>query len=726
MPFGFSNVKFEVEKLRTEIKTAVAQDYYAVPPEGHGGGGGGSGIQPAPYPISFKIFFRNNAEKGKKLGSKSPASDKKHMVGAAHETTSTQYEENVEGDAIDTNIIYSKNAVEKTKCKTTINEYRDALSIQSIKENIAITVGANVRKWKTLVIQNNKPALIGITQKSVVLVVDNDNNFQLIKEIELPASPTGFDTFNHWNESRDMDGFVVVGVEHNLYFIRVDHRLNDMEIFWTMPTQGSISALFEFSIEHSNMMAVMNNATGSDQGTLVNIYTFHVDSKEFLLHQQIRLPVRTESVSLLEAGNDYFLCFPQNDKVKIYTHVMKWFDFYMDIPAVNVQAVTTFRMGGQSYLAIGGDMPRILRYIRGNFHSQTILEKSWGTVDLFIAVEARTYRDDLILFVQHQIDFESHTLTVLDAMIWNGEAFDADLSTPCFIFGKANDHGISCLLDSEHDDGIDGATIIHTDKVLQILVPRHDVPPALFDIDFQLVPTLKTEREEEVLDLFRDVAELFDGEEDVIEDMATIFKRISASEIVSSGQSFQEISTLDLEMMNELQTVFMTETGDKFTINEFLDLVGTLNETNQLLDDDQKPKQKRQTEVEAHVVESLHATNINIEYINGVPISEFEIGPDGTLRLNGTLVISRSLETDRAERRKDQVAAARHSTGALPMAFMDIAEDLHVDVINGIPWNEFVHDIVLTKGDENVWLDLEINGVSIAKIFTPKMTSISK
>lgn len=712
MPFSFSNAKFEVERLRDEIKNAVAQDYYAVPPEGRSGGGGNANMF-SPMPIQMNFIPKLPFLQGTKFGSKSSAADKKHMVGASleqsNETISTKYEENLKSDAIDTNIIYGKNSVQKSKCKHTLNEYRDALSIQAIKENVEINVGANVREWKTLIIQNNKPALIGITQKTVVLLVDIDNNFQLIKEIELPAAISGFDTFNHWNESRDMDAFVVIGVEQYLYFIRVDHRLNDMEIFWTMPTQAAITALHEFSIDHSNMMAVMNNVAGSEQGTLVNIYTFHVDSKEFLLHQQIRLAVRTDAMSFLESGTDYFLCFPQNDTVKIYTHVMKWFDFFIDIPAMNAQAITTFRMGGHSYLAIGGDMPRILRYIRGSFHSQTILEKSWGTVDLFIAIEARTYRDDLILFVQHQIDFESHAINVLDALIWNGEAFEADLTTPCFIFGKENDHGISCLLDSEYEDGIVGATIIHTDKVLQILVPRHEVPPALFDIEFQLVPTLKNEREEDIFNLFRDVADLFDGEDDVYADIAAIFNHIASNEITASGQSFEEINTLDLEVMDGLQAEFMTENGDTFTIQQLADLAAILNETNQLLDENQK--QKRQTEATVQVVKSLQATNINVEYINGVPISEFEIGSDGTLRLNGTLVVSASLDADNVKRHNEDVAAARHSTGAFSTAFMDIAENLHVDIINGIPWNEFINDIVLKNGDSNDWLDLVIHGV---------------
>lgn len=700
MSFGLSSGKWEVEALRAEIKNAVAQDYYAVPPVGH---------QPSRRPMGVFNMIPNPffGMRKKLLRASHTGSD-----AATHITGDANLGSNADNsiDGIAPNIIYGRKDVQKGKCRPALNEYRDALSIQALKENTALGFGATVKSWKSLDMHKNRATLIGITDTSIVLAVERDNKFELVKEVPLDTKPIAFDTFVHSNDSQNIQGYVIVGIAQNFIFFRVNADATDMDVAWSLQTHQNVTALYAYTINHSNMLAVLS-AVGGTASTLVNIYSFRMDSREYFLNQQLRLNVETRAMAILDAGNERYMCFPQRDSVRVFAYKFKWFEHFVDIPAVNVQAIATFRMGGQSYLAIGGDAPRILRCINGRFHSQTILEKSWGRVEAFLAAEARTYRDDLILFVQHRIDFDSHAIVELDALIWNGEAFDTDLTTPCFVFGAENEDGLRCLLDSEHDAGISGATIIKTEAALRVLVPRFEVPPALFDIEFSLVPTFHEQHEDEMLNVFREVSALFDNEDDVGDDVMQLLS-CTSKKTEFARQSLRVVNTIDLEMSDAAQTQ-ITVASDQFTIEELKDFLMSLNETESLWNEERKPKQKRESDSIVHTVESLSAANLQVQTINGIPIADLALADDGAFRLNGTLVVSNVLNAEKVQRKGEQVSSSyRHEEEIVHVARLNIPGDLEVEVINGLPWRDLVRDIVFKNDPNPLWLDLQIDGVS--------------
>lgn len=679
--------------MRAEIHKSIAQDYYAVPPMGY---------RPPQHrsPISHNSFpsFRKN-----KL---------KHLLGSTQDAAA---DEKV-GDQLDTetHAIYSKNDVRTAKCREPLNEYRDALSIRALKETVELSVGATVRAWKTLNMHKHRPTLIGITDKSVVLIVSNHKQFVQTEEIVLETQPIAFATYMHWNDSQHIEGCVVVGMPNNILFLRVSHDLN-MEIVKSVPIHQHLVALYHFTIDHAHKLVVLS-PDDATRSTLADIYTFDEDTKDLLLNQELRLDVQTHTMAVLDGGKEQYICFPQQHEVRIYAYTFKWFEFYVSIPAVNAQAIATFRMGGQSYLAIGGDAPRILRYFNGQFHSQTILEKSWGRVEAFMPVTARTYRDDLILLVQHRIDYDTHAVAELDALIWNGQAFDTDLTTPCYVFGRPVEGGLQCLLDIEHEAGISGAAVINTDQALQVLVPRFEASPALFDIEFALEATSTEQNENEVMVIYREVAALLDAEDDLEDDAAELSNCIGSAKVEITDQTLSAFDTIELEMKNAPPLTHISVAGDQFTVGELEQFLLIMNDTEASLEKQPEtaPKHKRETSNDVHVVRSLKAEHLVVENINGIPIADLITAINGAFRLNGTLVISNVIHADRVERRRadDSVAASHDQDNMVHMASWNIPDNLDVDIINGRPWWDFVNNLVFKNDPESQRLDLQVNGVS--------------
>lgn len=707
---ALSKAKWETETLRNDIKKAVAQDYYAVPPEGH---------EKATDNFLFRPLF---GQRGKLFDmSKVRSSHGSEAVGAVNaETGDFEFEEdlNVHTNLIDVQNIYSKTGVQETKCKNAMNLYRDILTIESIKEDVTLSFGAEVVAWKTLSLQKHKTALVGLTDNTIVLAVHSADKFELVKELQLNGRPIDFAVFKHWTIA-DFQGFVAVNIDQNIVFLRIDHNASEMEVFWTWTMYKNITGLHGFSIDSFDMLAVLSASDATQRSTVVDIYNFNLDSKEFWIQQQIRLDVFTTQMAHLESSNEHFICFPQSNQVRIYAHRFKWFEHHVDIPANNAQTISTFRMGSQSYLAIGGDAPYILRYVRGSFHSQSILDKSWGTVDFFLAVDARTYRDDLILFVQHQIDFESHKLTVLDALVWNGEAFDTDLSTPCYIFGALNNHGLSCVLDPEHATGIYGTAVLRTGDKLQILVPRFKVAPAVFDIEMKLKPTFREQAEEEIFELYREVNDMFEDEREMLHLTKMFFNEIDSNEIMATEGFFEQLNTIDLDIAESDQQniVLHQQNGvDNFTIGELKEFLQTLSETKEMLEQELEQRAKRQTEPKTEYARSVIVNNLEVEFVNGIPVKDLYIGSNRHLKLDGTLVVANgSIEAQNVERNIETTATIKSADGSeiVQIPFLHSENNFEVDVINGVPWNEFIQDIVFLNNHDGIILNnLNVDGVS--------------
>ncbi|XP_055310856.1 uncharacterized protein LOC129573788 isoform X1 [Sitodiplosis mosellana] len=590
------------------------------------------------------------------------------------------------------------------------NRVREELNITSVTEDMRFNIGENVIGWRTL--QRNKReshALIGVTNTSVLLVLETNGTYKLQVEKHLLSSPTFFITFTYWNETQQsIDGIVIVSIQHEIVFLRVNEAMDKMEVIWIWPTNNIARYLHHLVLDNVDTLLIITDLHG---GSAASLYRFDMNEEVFFLRQSLSLKSRAKNMALIQNGFDTFMCFPQKSHAVIYKYHKDHFRYYTQIESHNANILSAFEMGGYSYLTIGGSKAKILRYHRGTFQDQTILSKSWGNVEFFMPVPARTYRDDLILFVQHRMDYGSHTNSFLEALIWNGQAFHPALQVPCYIDEHASDLGLGCMLDEYRDLGIIGATMFQRNRSISIIVPRHEAPSGLFDLEIDLLPAAST-LNEHLLELLSEVIIMLDIRDQVLveaRELTESFPKGPMDEVTIRNQDLDVIYTqqLDLGTLIPTQGVFL---GDDLITKEDVDaFLKVLNETEtnlQLLEQLKRNKREDKNVIEHLHLKSVNVSELNVRYINDIPAEELVFVTDGNLKLDGTVILNQPIEPEFVERTYDGIDQL---LGQEQPEMTVITGDLHFEEINGIKWKDFINQIVL-KHLPNSIDDLEITG----------------
>ena len=470
-------------------------------------------------------------------------------------------------------------ANEKHEGSNLHNLLRENLLINSIEEEEAFRLGFGVEQWKVLAIDFEKTAIVGRTSNSILVAIGHGATYKLVTSLELNIPP---DTRFHFETLKVFDSklnrarnLVLIALQGQLIW----HELLDHELIeihrWNLLKE--IESLIHFTHDGSEILLLSTiDTAGKVQAEFIE---FNVPDSEFWVIQAFALPERSPSMSCLDLGGDVIVAFVQNQSLAIYRHqftkhLRGKFVHFKTIRAPNVTVVSGFRIGGHSYLAIGGDQPQILRYFNGDFHQQTILSQSFGFVEEFLPIPIRTYRDDLVLLVQHRLDLISHTLAVVDALVWNGIAFENAMSVPCHILADPNANGFTCMLDAERDDGFLGAAFIHHEKenCVNILIPRKDAHSGLFRVNFTFIdaedPLMKEmDQMKQSIEL---INQMLNYEETVQEEVEAALKR--------SMDPNNDYILEGLTWIDELQTDFLELNGNVELENnavEFIDSIWT-------------------------------------------------------------------------------------------------------------------------------------------------------
>lgn len=587
---------------------------------------------------------------------------------------------------------------------------REVFTINSVRENPNFQIGDRVFAWKTLQRNTkNKHALIGLTSNGVVLVYEENSEYKIKKEIPLFSAPTCLTTFTRWNDvNGTIEGVAVLGTQKELVFLKINEAMNDMDIFWIWQISKPLTAIEYLHIDRMNMLVLISSIANRNSADL---YRFNLKTKDFWLLQGITLKTAADNLAYLHTGYDHLLSFPQNNAAVVYRFSKGRFIYFTELPMENSKTISAFQMGGYAYLALGGDKPVIMRYQNGNFHAQTILAEGWGTVEYFLPVSARTYRDDLIVLVQHRIDFDSHRISVVEALIWNGEAFDAALAIPCHINNSTLSHGLECMIDLERDSGIQGATVIQHSKYITILVPRHKAPSGLFDFHVELKPV--------TFEPLNNDASLYAGIAEVVEYLkmqdTLIRNGVEALEAIDGNEPLS-LKTIDkvnskslvIDENVKIETIIL---GEEVLTKDIMEkVIGFETILNETLKTSEKPeenvRQVRQTE-SLHI-ETLRVKNLNVEYFNDVPAENLVYIENGSLRLKGPFIIEKDLEVNQLQILPDELLGSEETINRV--SDLRITGNIGFDVINGVPWNKLVQEIVLTNLP-NYLEDIEISGV---------------
>lgn len=596
------------------------------------------------------------------------------------------------------------------------NQVREQLNITSVREDMSFKIGEDVIAWQTL--QRNKReshALIGITNSSIILVLEKNGVYKLQAEKQLLSQPTFFTTFTYWNQTqRSINGIVIVSIQHEIVFLRVNEAMTKMETIWMWPTNSVTKYLHHFVIDNSDTLLIM---TDLHDGSAANLYRFDMNERVFFLRQSLSLKTRANNMAFIQNGFDTFLCFPQVGHVVIYKH-FEHFKYFTQIESKNAEILTAFEMGGYKYLAIGGNQAKILRYHHGEFHAQTILSNSWGNVEYFLPVPARTYRDDLILFIQHRLDYGSHTNAYLEALIWNGQAFFPALEVPCFINEHTSELGLRCMLDEDRESGIIGATMFQRNRTISILVPRREAPSGLFDLEIELLPAVSTINEH-LVELLSEVIILLETRDQVLlkaKELIENFPKGPMEEVLIKNQTIDTIYTKDLDLGTLIPTegIFANdELITKAAVDEFLELLSETETNLKTLEELKRNKRQNKEVIEKLHLKSFNVSELHVQYINDIPIEDFIFVEDGNLKL-GTVEISQLIEAKHVERL--HVDSNPQLGQELSPETTIITGDLTFDEINGVKWRDFLNQIVFKHLPSTID-DIEVIGVSFFFFF---------
>lgn len=617
--------------------------------------------------------------------------------------------------------------------------YREALRLNAVTEYLDFDLGENVTAWKSLVNKTTgKRVLVGLTNDSIILVSVKDKIFKLIQEIQFKGTPSCFDVVERWNlQKTHQNQIVVVNIGIELIWLILDDNFESLSEMWKWELHKKLVSLRFFQLNGADMIVVVSEVTSYLELTSADIYHFDLNRKDFYLAQLIVLQFPCTNFASVAAGRFYFLSFPQNDTAVIYryeslTNFEGRFKKFMNISSVDVSTVAGFKMGGYTYLAIGGESPQILRYYRGTFVPQTILSTNFGLVEQFLPVPVVTHRDDLFLLVQHRIDFSTHTLPALDALLWDGSAFQPTLSFPCHIGNETYDFGITCILDYDLDnEGIYGTAIIQNGKNLSLLVPRYQSYSGLFDLDLKLSRVVDPiEDDIKEIQIIYDILELMMKEED--ENIKNLYEK---SKIQANSVSLNEnVHFNEVLINNEIWTPDDTEI-DVPTLRKVLEEIDyktqekitfTGNGNFDLNTIKVLPKDKREIK-NSLTLQNLVVENLKFNFVNGIPASElvffsehidlnsdviFE-NPVHVLNDVTTEFINGSPMENQASQRSDGNLGAENAI--LRSDRIQIRGNLFFNKINGIPWIDFIQRVIF-RNINNQFNNLSIDGVSVAHL----------
>ncbi|GAB0091527.1 female sterile (1) nasrat [Sergentomyia squamirostris] len=582
--------------------------------------------------------------------------------------------------------------------------YREVLHLASVEEDFSFDLGENVILWKTLQPRKiGKHCLIGITNSSVVLLKETEGHYEFISELELPSTPTCLEGFVQWDAADEAaEGIALVSVANELLWIDLGTNFDNLTISWRWYLHKNLTEVDFFSLMDEPMVILISEPSIAGGKTSADIYRFDYVAKDFWLVQTIPLHVPSTSIAVLEDGSDLIIAIPQKKTTVLFKYLKesnfnRHFKHFMDLSSEDVVHVASFRIGGHSHLAIGGTKPQIWRLEDNTMQSVEIRHDHLGRVDFWLPIVATTYRDDLILLVQHSVQLETHTVTKLEVLIWNGEFFTIQLNVPCILDDIQSRFGISCMLDFDRERGLEGSTIIRHGKNISILVPRDNADSGLFVINMEMKMAYHPEQEhlEEfklMYDYFNTLTDYKDGvlkeAIDTIENAVKVneFNKISAHWTVKSLETsmfeytedqvkFGQDNTIsvgwknwtmddfELDVPTIAQAVEHIDNGLNKIVSDAVEryrkrdnanspstFLGSIFSNGQLstrnmyiLNEENHPPEDHQSSDhrdKRQIISNLTVKYLEVETIDGIPVSDFVFATDDKISVESDLIIT--------------------------------------------------------------------------------------
>lgn len=762
----------DTSEIRREINHAVENEYYAHGDRPH------EKAKPKPH-FSLLNFFGLLGENDKIgieadndiLSSRNDADPKIHQK-IEQTIAKTNLSEIIAAiddtdafEAIHSNVIDSKiDQVDDYHGATQSTKHRESLTIVRITEDLRFPLGENVVAWKTISRKSNKKhAIIGQTKSAIVVATESNGTYHLRKEHDLNHTITCFDVFAHWNDHRKtMENVIVAAIENQLIFIQLSDDFRKTEIVWRWSIHKHISAMKYFKTKAIDTLLLIIDVNPLQNRTSANVYHFDVETKHSWLFQMIPLQAVSRRADVLDTGPDLVLCLTETNSVLLLklneaAGDNGRYEELMRIPSPNVNTVVAFQMGGHSYIAIGGLRPEILRYHHGRFVAQTILSQTWGLVEEFVPVLMRTYRDDLVLLVQHRVHFETHSVSAVEALLWDGESFDTALSVPCHIEPEVFSQGMTCIMDLARDEGIYGTTVIQSGGDISLLVPRFKAPSGLFHLNVTLKSNLLLDDPHAIPNDYDALVKLVEWQQVTIAHIEeTLQNSVNSSDVIAEIQHLHFIENVvaskfvvenrdDLEIGGiyfgdeewtkedeqiELASIFKMLEESLIELEELerieaeaVKIVSNSPANGKFRMENIRVLPKRSAEIIKYL-DDIHVHHLEAKFINDVPVDNFVFLHGNDLTVNGTLVVDQDLSVSKrvvVVKEPDPMHFHQPSFGVernnletakeIDVDTLHVSGNLNLHSINGMVWSDFLNKVVMTNLP-NVLDSLTVKGVS--------------
>ncbi|XP_055845734.1 uncharacterized protein LOC129911815 isoform X2 [Episyrphus balteatus] len=594
------------------------------------------------------------------------------------------------------------------RLKTSTRRTREVLVLQEIIEDLSFDLGEDVREWKHFE-HDGKEYFIGLRETDLLIVEKNNMKYANSHVVKINAPILYLECFCFWNkESQRQDGMILAAVGENVLW----YQANSDALFWKWSTGMPINGLTYFKIDQEEYLAISSDMSARTEFSSLNIYQFDIRSKEFWIVQKLQLEDSCSETIFLDSGRDVVLAVVQNNSAAIFVfnphtetlgNQVK-FELKTVIESEGIQSISGFQMGGLSYLALGGLAPQILHYSRGEFLPKTIFGQNFGLVELFLPISTRTYRDDLILLVQHRVSFDSHDLVVLEALIWNGEVFEATIPAPCVIGNHTFAFGVGCMLDIHRENGIKGSAVLRRNNDVFIIVPRYKAESGFFQIKTELLS-----KNSELVDLgeiFTFLKEWVKEQESLIEESYKYLQDSSdPMESISETLNFTSLKTPELDFNGPVGEIFINEhqwTEDDTHV-DLEKLIGAIERLDMELNSNNEDitRNRRHLTYETLDFDNIEADEVELQLLNG----EHSYVKNSELIFPGTVSFQSLNVLDEI-----QLSSAR----SVRESSMEVGANLKFETINDIRWNDFVDDLIFRNIQVNIG-ELEVLGEVISE-----------
>ncbi|KFB39568.1 AGAP003290-PA-like protein [Anopheles sinensis] len=596
---------------------------------------------------------------------------------------------------------------------------RDTLTIRSIVEDLNFTLGERVVRWKTMSAKNvDRHVVVGLTNTSLVVLVEHEGQYSLAEELVLETQPIAFEVLTLWDTHRTSAvGCVVISMGNFLvwYTMREEHEYR-LDEEWRWPLHKTITQIKFFRQKEVDALLLIGRHPNRHESVSATVYEFAFNERQFWLMQKMGLEHPCPSVGLVPAGDEYLVAFPQNSTVLIYTFRVgdqnrRKFKPVGNYSSEALRSVDAFQIGRYSYIAISGKSPAVLRYKRGRFYAQEIPTESLEIVEAFFEIPARTFRDDMILLVQHRMIFATHEIQRLEALVWNGVSFDLATNIPCMVENEVIDNEVSCMLDVDRTDGLFGGTIVQRGKSISIIVPRHKAHSSLYHLTIELLSgehpiMMKIQEMKETMEAFTKIIEYQNA---VIEQAQSYVALMEGDPVVLKRQNFSTLETPLVEFTEEYDlsgTTIMVGHNNWREADFQVDLGATVNMVQDI-----------ELSVDAMLTELQHSVRREAR--------SHDQQINGTIQVQGKLFIDGALRADDMYiQRFEQLPEDTHTRftrnasqdGPVQELYVkDLAvEQLYFDFFNGIPAEDLVYDVdgkVELEGELVIGGDLYTNSV---------------